>query len=215
MLTRRLLLVGAVVAALVSSGIPASAKGRTVFVVSGGDLKHPVTFDSAHMRSITESWRPESHVPLLTGWQYRVRSYDADTPAAVSEWIYVPDASGAIPVGMVGTSRSRVAWLAFSPAFNEEFIRVMRAAEEGRSMMVLVAIGIAILLMMTAAGGQRYAIPRWIARWLMRDRYARVSADPGPSFLYTSVPRRLWPVMGHLGRAPASLPSSGVERGAA
>src|SRR5258708_10260583 len=99
-----LLVGGAVFAAVIAFGIPASAKGRTTFVVSGGDLKHSVSFDSQRLDSVRGTWwHPESHTPILEGLRYRLRQYDAGNPSVATEWIYLPDASGALPTGTLAS----------------------------------------------------------------------------------------------------------------
>jgi hypothetical protein len=206
MFTRRLLLVSAVVAAVIAASAPASGKGRTTFVVSGGDLKHSVLFDSGGMDGITGWWwRPGSRVPRLTGWQYQLKLYETGSASNATEWIYVPDASGALPTGPLA-SRGRaddgrpIQWMAFSPAFNTVFIKQMRASEERDGVLALLAVGVVMLLILTVIGVRFGAM----TLWFLRRPGATVVPDSGPVFLYTSVPRSMWAGAGRLGRVPNS-----------
>jgi len=208
MLGKRLLLAGAVVTALIVSSSPASAQGRTIFVVSGGDLKRPVSFDSTRMGPVS-SWRPESRVPYLTGWRYRLRMSDPALPGVFEEWTYVPDASGALPAGPIATRSADgrpIAWMAFPTSFNAELIGRIRASQESQAVFTLLTWGVALLLILTSLGLRLYAVPRWFMHWMARDM--RIVSDPGPSFLYTSVPRSLWTEAGHLACMPTSLARS-------
>src|SRR5207244_2976808 len=111
-------------------------------------------------------WHPESRVPALYGLTYRLRQYDPGNPIA-TEWIYFPDASGALPTGPLASrgladDGKPIRWIAFSPAFNAAFIRAVRTVAEGDGALTLVAVGVAILLIVTAAGLRFDAIPRWL-----------------------------------------------------
>lgn len=204
MVLKRLILAGAVVGVSVALSLPRSSGDRTVFVVSGGDLKRSVTFDSDHIGPARGWWwHAETRAPLLTGPRYRLRFHDSASPSVVTEWIYVPQASGAMP------SNGGAAWMAFTPAFNADVISQMSGPLEsvdGPRLLVLLATGAGILLMMTAAGFQFDAMPLWILRRVTHHVGVAVASDAGPAFLYTSVPRELWPSMGRLGRAPGSRP---------
>jgi hypothetical protein len=212
MFIKRLLLVGVVVAATIAVGVPASAKGRMTFVVSGGDLKRSVSFESSLLDSVHGWWwRPESRIPELVGSRYRLQLYDAASPTLVTEWIYLPDVPGALPTGPVA-SRGRandglpIKWIAFSQTFNAAFLRQIRASAEGAVVSTLVVVGAGILLILTAMGLGFDVMPRWLLRQLAaRMRAPTIAPDAGPAFLYTSVPRSLWTTVGHLGRAPHGL----------
>jgi len=208
MLIKRLLLAGAVVGVSVALSLPHPSKDRTVFVVSGGDLKRPVSFDSDRIAPARGWWwQPAPRVPLLTGPRYRLRFRDLASPAVATEWTYVPEASGALPVAGGSPARDgrRIVWMAFSPAFNADLISHMRGPSDfvdGKALLVLLATGVGILLMMTAAGFRFYATALWLLRRATHDTGVAVASDAGPAYLYTSVPRALWPSMGGLGRMP-------------
>jgi hypothetical protein len=205
MVTKRVV-AGAVIAAVLVLGGPASAKGRISFVVTGGDLKHAVSFDGTLLNSNDWWWRPASTVPSLPGWRYRLRIYDSSTLA--SDWIYIPGASGALPTGPLA-QRGRaddgkpVAWMEFNASFNSALIHQIRVSQESSSVFALAAIGLLLLLMMTALGPRFARVTRPFFHWLVTS-HVRVFPDPGPVFLYTSVPRGLWMTHGRLGSVPNS-----------
>ena len=208
MLIKRLLFAGAVAGITVALLLPHSSGDRTVFVISGGDLKRAASFDNDKIGPARGWWwHPETRVPPLTGSRYHLRFHDSASPAVVTEWIYVPDASGALPV--TGESRlrdtRRIVWMAFTPAFNSDLIAQIRGGSDfvdGKALSVVLAIGAGVLLILTAVGLRFYAAPLWLLRRATHDAGVAVASDAGPAYLYTSVPRVLWPEMGRLGRAP-------------
>ena len=196
---------GAVIAAVLLLGGPASAKGRFSFVVSGGDLKHSVSFDGDLLRSAAGWWwRPTSSSPSLPGWRYRLQIYTSST--LESEWIYVPGASGALPTGPLA-DRGRaddgkpVAWMEFNAPFNSALIHQIRVSQESTDLFAVATIVLLALLMLTAAGIRFAPLMRRFLGWLVTS-HVRVFPDPGPVFLYTSVPRGLWMTHGRIGSVP-------------
>ena len=208
MLIKRLLFVGAMAGLTVALLLPHPSIDRTVFVVSGGDLKRPVSFDNDKIGPARGWWwQPETRVPPLTGSRYRLQFHDSASPAVVTEWIYFPDASGALPVARESRppDARRIAWMAFTPAFNADLVSQIRGSfdfVDGKALSVGLAIGAGILLILTAAGLRFYAVPRWLLRGATHVSGVAVASDAGPAYLYTSVPRALWPALGNLGRAP-------------
>jgi len=209
MLLKRLLLAGAIVGVSVAFSLPRSSGDRTVFVVSGGALKHPVSFDNDRIGPARGWWwHQESRVPHPTGSQYRLRFFNSASPHAVTEWTYFPQASGALSVVGDGLrpGAERIVWMSFTPAFNADLVAQVDGPfdlVESHALLVLLAVGAGILLFMTAAGFRFYAMPMWLVHFVKRKSGVDVASDPGPAYLYTSVPRALWPSMGRLGRAPA------------
>ena len=197
---------GAAIAAILLAAAPASAKGRISFVVSGGDLKHSVSFDGDLLTKSVNGWwwRPESSVPSLPGWRYHLKIYMSSTQA--TDWIYVPGASGALPTGPLA-DRGRaddgkpVAWMAFNEPFNSALIHQIRVSQESTGVFAIATIILLTLLMLTAAGIRFAPILRRLLHWLVTS-HVRVFPDPGPVFLYTSVPRGLWMTHGRLGSVP-------------
>jgi len=120
-----------IAAALVGSAVPANAKGTTSFLVSGGDLRHPVSFTSDDLSVPGEWTRDESHLPPLSGPRYLVKVYDPDYNPhhIIAEWMYVPEASGAIPImpktfagyPLRALDGGPLRWIAFTPTFNAAF----------------------------------------------------------------------------------------------
>ena len=196
---------GAVITAVLLMGGPASAKGRFSFVVSGGDLKHTVSFDSDFLTSVRGwLWRPESIVPSLPGWRYHLKIFMSSTQATY--WIYVPGASGALPTGPLvgrghGADGKPVAWMSFNEPFNSALIHQIRVAQESTGVFAIATAILLALLMLTAAGFRFAPILRRFLGWLVTS-HVRVFPDPGPVFLYTSVPRGLWMTHGRLGSVP-------------
>ncbi|HLW17642.1 MAG TPA: hypothetical protein VKV69_09835 [Actinomycetota bacterium] len=209
MFIKRVLLAGAVVGVIVALFLPHSSGDRTVFVVSGGGLKRPVSFDSKKIGPARGWWwHQAARVPQLTGSQYRLRFYNSASAETVTEWTYLPQASGALSVLADGLRPGveRIVWMAFTPAFNAGLIAQLDGPfdlVDSHALQVLLATGAGILLLMTAAGFRLYAPPMWLLRFVKRKGGA-VAFDSGPAYLYTSVPRAQWPWMGRLGRAPAS-----------
>lgn len=128
------LAISAILALVVCTAFPASAKGRTAFVVTGGGLKHPVSFTSDDLAVGGEWTRSESHVPTLSGPRFQVTVLDPESNNQVTaKWVYVPQASGAIPISPTTFSGHPLRaldggpyrWIAFSPAFNEAFRRAI------------------------------------------------------------------------------------------
>jgi hypothetical protein len=210
MLIRRLLVAGAIVGVSVTFSLPHSSGDRTVFIVSGGDLKRPVSFDNDRIGPARGWWwHQETRVPHLTGSQYRLRFYNSASPDVVTEWTYVPQASGALSVVGDGLrpGAERIVWMSFTPAFNADLVRQVDGPfdlVETHALLALLAASAGILLLMTAAGFRFYAMPMWLLRFVKRKGGVAVASDSGPAYLYTSVPRAQWPSMGRLGRAPSS-----------
>ena len=201
MLMKRLILAGALVGLSVALFLPHAHANRTVFVVSGGGLKHPISFGSERIGPASGWWwQASSRVPQLTGPRFRMRFHNSTSPSQVTEWTYVPQESGAVAV-----SGGRTVWMAFTPAFNADFFAQVDGSfdhVDSHALLVLLTIGIVVLLLMTALGFRFYAMPLWFVRVVKHDGHVLVAADPGPAYLYTEVPRALWPSMGRLGRVP-------------
>lgn len=197
----------AVITSILLLGGPASAKGRFSITVSGGDLKHPVSFDSDLFGSVTGWWwRPASTVPSLPGWRYRLKIYTSSTVA--TQWTYVPSASGALPTGPLASrghadDGKPILWMAFSEPFNSALLHQIRVAQESTDVFAVATIVLLTLLLLTAAGVRFAPILRRLLHWLVTS-HVRVFPDPGPVFLYTSVPRGLWMAQGRLGNTPNS-----------
>ena len=207
MLVKRLLFVGALVSLTVALSLPHRGGDRTVFTLSGGGLKHAVSFDSNRIGPARGWWwQAESRVPQLTGPQLRMRFYDSEFPSVVTEWMYLPQSSGALSVIGDGVHRGeRTVWMAFTPAFNADLTAQLNRPfypVDSHALLVLLAIGAVVLLLMTAAGFRFYAAPLWLLHLVKHDAGVAIAADSGPTYLYTSVPRALWPSMGLLGRPP-------------
>jgi len=130
MTARRILVIGTILTGVLAVAAPASAKGRTAFVVSGGDLKHPVTFTTDDLTVAGEWMSNEADGPSLSGLHYQVKLYDPDyNPShSFAEWIYFPEASGALQVQPKTFAGNPVRpWEAFTPAFNEAFRRAIHS----------------------------------------------------------------------------------------
>jgi len=213
MLIKRVLLAGAIVGLTVALSLPHSSGERTVFVVSGVELKRPITFNSDRIGPARGWWwHQESRVPQLTGSHFRLRFYNSASPEVVTEWTYVPAASGALSVLSDGLRPGveRIVWMSFTPAFNAGLVAQVDGPfdlVDSHALQALLATGAGILLLMTAAGLSFYTMPMWLLRFLKR-KGSTVAFDSGPAYLYTSVPRAQWPWMGRLGRAPHSSASS-------
>ena len=212
MLMKRLILAGALVGITVALSLPHARADRTIFVVSGGGLKHPVSFSSERIGPAQGWWwEQRSRVPQLVGPRFRMRFYDTRSASSVTEWTYVPQASGALAVVGDGPSGKRTVWMAFTPAFNADFFEQVDGSFEhvdSHALLVLLTIAIVVLLLMTATGLGLYALPLWLVRFVRRDVSVVVAPDLGPAYLYTSVPRAQWPAMGRLGRVPETRASS-------
>jgi hypothetical protein len=208
MLGKRVLFAGAIVGLTLALSLPHSSGDRTVFVVSGGGLKRPVSFDSNRIGPARGWWwHQETRVPLLSGTQFRLRFYYSASANVVTEWIYVPQASGALSVLSDGLRPGieRNVWMSFTPAFNAGLLAQVDGPfdlVDSHALQVLLATGAGILLLMTAAGFRFYAMPMRLLSFVKR-RGVVVASDSGPAYLYTSVARAQWPWMGRLGRAPS------------
>ena len=208
MLIKRVLLAGAIVGVTIALSLPHSSGDRTVFIVSGGGLKRPVSFDSSRIGPARGWWwHQESRVPQLTGSHFRLRFYNSASPEVVTEWTYVPAASGALSVlsDELRPGVERIVWMSFTPAFNAGLVAQVDGPfdlVDSHALQVLLATGAAILLLMTAVGFRFYAMPMRLVSFVKR-RGVVVASDSGPAYLYTSVPRAQWPWMGRLGRAPS------------
>lgn len=127
---RSSLVMSTILVVVVCTALPASAKGRTAFIVTGGGLKHAVSFTSDDLAVGGEWTRPESRVPALTGPRYQVTVLDPESNNHMTaKWVYVPQASGAIPISpttfagrpLLALDGGPYRWIAFSPAFNAAF----------------------------------------------------------------------------------------------
>jgi hypothetical protein len=94
--------------------------------------------------------------------------------------------------------------MAFSPAFNAALIGQIRASQDGQAVLMLGAIGIAMLLVLTTVGFRVDVVVRAVMRWLAREPRIPIVPDDGPSYLYTRVPRSLWVEAGRLGCVPTT-----------
>ena len=167
---RRLLVVGAVVVALIVSALPAAAKGRTLYIVSGGDLKHSVSIDDAETPLYGRTLF-KSRAPALSGPRYDVKLYDPDYSRGhfFAEWTYVPEASGAIPVAptsFAGLPRLAddghpLKWIAFDRAFNSAFLSAIHSSKGFPFAGVAV---LALLLLAVAVPGYVLGLPRRLLR---------------------------------------------------
>jgi hypothetical protein len=212
-LLKRLILAGALVGMTLALSLPHARADRIIFVVSGGGLKHPISFSSERIGPAHGWWwEQRSRVPQLVGPQFRMRFYDTRSASSVTEWTYVPQASGALAVvGDASGGGKRTVWMAFTPAFNADFFEQVDGSfdhVDSHALLVLLTIAIVVLLLMTATGLGLDALPLWLVRFVRRDVSVVVSPDLGPAYLYTSVPRAQWPDLGRLGYVPETRASS-------
>jgi hypothetical protein len=143
-----------------------------------------------------------------------MRFYDSASPSEVTEWTYVPQESGALAVvaDHLRPGIERTIWMAFTPAFNADFISQVDGSfdhVDSHTLLVLLALSVTVVMMMTAAGFRLYDAPLWLLRLVRRDAGVAAAGDAGPAYLYTSVPRELWVSMGRLGRVPTVAQARG------
>lgn len=92
-------LVGALLATMIAGRL-ADAKGLEEFVISGGDLGHPVHVTpqalAEHVHGMV--WEPWATPPALAGASYTLDLYDrsVNPPRHVGHYIYYPSAGGAL-----------------------------------------------------------------------------------------------------------------------
>ena len=164
---RRLLVIGAAVVALIFSALPAAAKGRTLYIVSGGDLKHSVSIDDAETPLYGRTLF-KSRAPALSGPRYDVKLYDPAYSRShfFAEWTYVPDASGAIPIapadfaGRPGLADDGgpLKWIAFDHAFNSAFLSAIHSSKG------FPFAGVAVVALLLVA----VALPAYVLRYPRR-----------------------------------------------
>jgi hypothetical protein len=154
---RRGLLIGGVVICVGAIGAPAFAKGDTTFVVSGGNLRGPVSIDTAQFFGFSgQWWTYEAGVPSINGLRFQLRLYDDWDHAFMGQWIYIPAASGALPdTHLVKNARTndgqKIKWIAFSPAVNTAFLNATKGIGGGFPFTGAATIT-GLLLLVTAAG---------------------------------------------------------------
>ena len=119
---RRQAVVATLLGALLLTASPAMAKGEFEFVISGGELRHPVTVDSVDIYAAVRGviWSPETNAPALLGPVYVLDMYTLGGGHRTHEtrWWYYPRQGGALvrdPSPSPG--QLPVQWERFSPAF--------------------------------------------------------------------------------------------------
>ena len=122
MALKRTLTMALVSGLLLLVAAPAFAKGDFEFIISGGDLSHPVRVSSAYVYSNVHGmlWSPSSSALALHCPLYRMDFYGIDSGRRHFEqrWWYCSSAGGALleaPAGQVDGKLVR--WETFSPAF--------------------------------------------------------------------------------------------------